>query len=137
MARIAANGKARLLDLRALGASLPMPPQRAPAAPVFVLGAAGDAIVDEARGAFGVLLRLHCVTLCMHCFCRAELARRCHSSAPAAPQEGVRETARECGAAAAPLLLPGLGHDIMLDARWRTAADALQSWLDTLPMPAA
>jgi hypothetical protein len=53
------------------------------------------------------------------------------------PQEGVRETARECGAAVPPLLLPGLGHDIMLDARWRTAADALQSWLDTLPMPAA
>ena len=92
MAQIA-SCKARLLDLRALNAVLPVPPQPpAGRAPVFVLGAAGDAIVDA---------------------------------------EGVRETAALCGAAAPPLLLPGLGHDVMLDAGWERAAAALGGWLDT------
>ncbi len=42
--------------------------------------------------------------------------------------EGVRETAAALGAPP-PLLLPGIGHDVMLDARWRSAADALAAWL--------
>jgi hypothetical protein len=75
MARIAANGKARLLDLRALGASLPVPPQRTPVAPVFVMGAAGDAIVDEARDA--LLLRRHRMCTLLACASFAEQVLRC------------------------------------------------------------
>ena len=49
---IAGSGETRLLDLRALGASLPVPPQAAGAAvPLLVLGAAEDAVVDQARAA--------------------------------------------------------------------------------------
>ena len=46
-AALAANAACpRLLDLRQLGSSLPVPPQRQPGAPVFVAGAALDAVVD-------------------------------------------------------------------------------------------
>ena len=31
----------------------------------------------------------------------------------------------------APLLFPGMGHDLMLDARWREPIDAVLDWLDT------
>ncbi|MFF5172023.1 alpha/beta hydrolase [Micromonospora sp. NPDC000089] len=31
--------------------------------------------------------------------------------------------------AAAPLLFPGMGHDVMLDARWREPIDAVLDWL--------
>jgi pimeloyl-ACP methyl ester carboxylesterase len=31
---------------------------------------------------------------------------------------------------AAPLLFPGMGHDMMLDARWREPVDAILDWLD-------
>jgi len=31
---------------------------------------------------------------------------------------------------AAPLLFPGMGHDVMLDARWREPIDAILDWLD-------
>jgi pimeloyl-ACP methyl ester carboxylesterase len=31
---------------------------------------------------------------------------------------------------AAPLLFPGMGHDLMLDARWREPIDAILDWLD-------
>lgn len=30
----------------------------------------------------------------------------------------------------APLLFPGMGHDLMLDARWREPIDAILDWLD-------
>jgi pimeloyl-ACP methyl ester carboxylesterase len=30
----------------------------------------------------------------------------------------------------APLLFPGMGHDLMLDARWREPVDAILDWLD-------
>ena len=33
----------------------------------------------------------------------------------------------------APLLFPGMGHDLMLDARWREPLDAILDWLDKLP----
>jgi pimeloyl-ACP methyl ester carboxylesterase len=33
----------------------------------------------------------------------------------------------------APLLFPGMGHDMMLDARWREPVDAILDWLDKLP----
>ncbi|SCF41005.1 alpha/beta hydrolase [Micromonospora mirobrigensis] len=33
----------------------------------------------------------------------------------------------------APLLFPGMGHDLMLDARWREPIDALLDWLDKEP----
>jgi pimeloyl-ACP methyl ester carboxylesterase len=36
--------------------------------------------------------------------------------------------ARQYGGA--PLLFPGMGHDLMLDARWREPIDAILDWLD-------
>jgi pimeloyl-ACP methyl ester carboxylesterase len=30
----------------------------------------------------------------------------------------------------APLLFPGMGHDLMLDARWTEPIDAILDWLD-------
>jgi hypothetical protein len=30
----------------------------------------------------------------------------------------------------APLLFPGMGHDLMLDARWQEPIDAILDWLD-------
>ncbi|MBY8875855.1 lysophospholipase [Micromonospora sp. PLK6-60] len=33
----------------------------------------------------------------------------------------------------APLLFPGLGHDMMLDARWREPVDAILDWLEKEP----
>lgn len=33
----------------------------------------------------------------------------------------------------APLLFPGMGHDLMLDARWREPIDAILDWLDKAP----
>eukprot|EP00898_Chlorokybus_atmophyticus_P004779 jgi/Chlat1/5301/Chrsp35S08977 len=44
-------------------------------------------------------------------------------------KEGVEECARWCGSGSA-LMLNGLGHDIMLDAGWEHAADAVLQWLD-------
>ncbi|GBF98148.1 phosphoserine aminotransferase [Raphidocelis subcapitata] len=44
--------------------------------------------------------------------------------------EAVQELAAYCGVP--PVVLPGLAHDCMLDARWRDAADALRGWLDGL-----
>ncbi|MFJ8832261.1 alpha/beta hydrolase [Micromonospora aurantiaca] len=38
--------------------------------------------------------------------------------------------------ASAPLLFPGMGHDLMLDARWREPIDAILDWLDKDPAPA-
>jgi pimeloyl-ACP methyl ester carboxylesterase len=40
----------------------------------------------------------------------------------------VRNVARRYGGA--PLLFPGMGHDLMLDARWREPIDAILDWLD-------
>jgi hypothetical protein len=44
--------------------------------------------------------------------------------------EAVQELGAYCGVA--PIVLPGVAHDCMLDARWRDAADALRGWLDGL-----
>jgi alpha-beta hydrolase superfamily lysophospholipase len=30
----------------------------------------------------------------------------------------------------APLLFPGMGHDLMLDIRWKEPIDAILDWLD-------
>jgi pimeloyl-ACP methyl ester carboxylesterase len=30
----------------------------------------------------------------------------------------------------APLLFPGMGHDLMLDARWQEPIDAILDWLE-------
>ncbi len=38
--------------------------------------------------------------------------------------------------ASAPLLFPGMGHDLMLDARWREPIDAILDWLEKDPTPA-
>jgi pimeloyl-ACP methyl ester carboxylesterase len=44
------------------------------------------------------------------------------------PDSAVRRVARRYGGA--PLLFPGMGHDLMLDARWREPIDAILDWLD-------
>jgi alpha-beta hydrolase superfamily lysophospholipase len=78
----------RLLDLKDMQARTPLPAPPRGHPPAFVLGAAGDAIVDE---------------------------------------EAVRELGRWAGAA--PVVLPGMAHDVMLDTRWQEAAAALETWL--------
>jgi pimeloyl-ACP methyl ester carboxylesterase len=45
------------------------------------------------------------------------------------PIRGVRATARRYDAEL--VEFPGMGHDLMLDARWREPLDALLRWLDT------
>ncbi|ROT31298.1 alpha/beta hydrolase [Micromonospora sp. HM5-17] len=44
------------------------------------------------------------------------------------PASALTRTARRYGVA--PLLFPGMGHDLMLDARWREPIDAILDWLD-------
>jgi pimeloyl-ACP methyl ester carboxylesterase len=44
------------------------------------------------------------------------------------PASALAATARRYGGA--PLLFPGMGHDLMLDARWREPIDAILDWLD-------
>lgn len=44
------------------------------------------------------------------------------------PDSAVRKVAKRYGGA--PLLFPGMGHDLMLDARWREPIDAILDWLD-------
>jgi pimeloyl-ACP methyl ester carboxylesterase len=44
------------------------------------------------------------------------------------PSSALRRVARRYGGA--PLLFPGMGHDLMLDARWREPIDAILDWLD-------
>lgn len=46
-------------------------------------------------------------------------------------RSALERAARRYGAA--PLLFPGMGHDLMLDARWREPLDAILDWLDKLP----
>jgi pimeloyl-ACP methyl ester carboxylesterase len=44
------------------------------------------------------------------------------------PRSALDRAARRYGGA--PLLFPGMGHDLMLDARWREPIDAILDWLD-------
>ena len=44
------------------------------------------------------------------------------------PASALDRAARRYGGA--PLLFPGMGHDLMLDARWREPIDAILDWLD-------
>jgi pimeloyl-ACP methyl ester carboxylesterase len=44
------------------------------------------------------------------------------------PIRGIRSTAARYGADV--VEFPGMGHDLMLDARWREPLDAMLSWLD-------
>lgn len=46
------------------------------------------------------------------------------------PTAALTRAARQYGAA--PLLFPGMGHDLMLDARWREPIDAIVDWLTKL-----
>jgi pimeloyl-ACP methyl ester carboxylesterase len=46
------------------------------------------------------------------------------------PRRALERVARRY--AGAPLLFPGMGHDLMLDARWREPIDAILDWLDKL-----
>lgn len=46
------------------------------------------------------------------------------------PGSALERAARHYGAA--PLLFPGMGHAMMLDARWREPIDAILDWLDKL-----
>ncbi|WP_027340867.1 alpha/beta hydrolase [Hamadaea tsunoensis] len=43
------------------------------------------------------------------------------------PSVALKQAARGYGGA--PLLFPGMGHDVMLDARWREPIDAILDWL--------
>jgi len=95
MSSIAGSGEARLLDLRALSAQLPVPPPRRPP-PALVMGSDCDAVVDAG---------------------------------------GVAEAAAAWGVA--PTLLSGIGHDLMLDAGWRAAAERVAGWLETLEAASA
>lgn len=45
--------------------------------------------------------------------------------------EALEELAAYCGAQA-PVVIEGLAHDVMLDARWREAAGALRAWVDSV-----
>lgn len=45
-------------------------------------------------------------------------------------QEAVRETAAAYGVE--PVEVGGVAHDLMLDARWESAARALEQWLSAL-----
>jgi pimeloyl-ACP methyl ester carboxylesterase len=44
------------------------------------------------------------------------------------PRRSLESVARRYGGA--PLLFPGMGHDLMLDARWQEPIDAILDWLD-------
>jgi pimeloyl-ACP methyl ester carboxylesterase len=44
------------------------------------------------------------------------------------PASALTRAARRYGGA--PLMFPGMGHDLMLDARWREPVDAILDWLD-------
>jgi pimeloyl-ACP methyl ester carboxylesterase len=44
------------------------------------------------------------------------------------PDTALRSAARRYGGA--PLLFPGMGHDLMLDTRWREPIDAILDWLE-------
>lgn len=44
------------------------------------------------------------------------------------PRSSLENVARRYGGA--PLLFPGMGHDLMLDARWQEPIDAILDWLD-------
>lgn len=44
------------------------------------------------------------------------------------PDSAVRKVAQRYGGA--PLLFPGMGHDLMLDARWHEPIDAILDWLE-------
>jgi len=47
------------------------------------------------------------------------------------PRASLEWIARQYGGA--PLLFPGMGHDLMLDARWSEPIDAILDWLEKLP----
>lgn len=89
---IDASSTLRMLDLKALNASLPVPkPQPGTpnaSAPVLVLGGDSDFVVDR---------------------------------------EGLDETAKFYDTDA--VVLRRVAHDVMLDVRWRDAADAIHDWL--------
>jgi pimeloyl-ACP methyl ester carboxylesterase len=46
------------------------------------------------------------------------------------PRQTLEWVARRYGGA--PLLFPGMGHDLMLDARWQEPIDAIVDWVDKL-----
>lgn len=45
------------------------------------------------------------------------------------PLKAVQKTARVYGTEA--VVLPGIAHDVMLESKWQTAADAISDWLET------
>ena len=48
---------------------------------------------------------------------------------PGRPGGAAAALGRPAGTAAAPLLFPGMGHDLMLDAGWQEPIDAILDWL--------
>ena len=65
---------------------------------------------------------------------RRSATRRCWWSAarrPGGAAASLDRTAARYGGA--PLLFPGMGHDLMLDAGWAEPIDAILDWLDKQP----
>jgi len=92
----------RLLDLKALEASLPIPPPRAGSPPVCVMGGGADYVVDTA----GL------------------------EETAAWAAAGAAGAAAGAGAGAGDtIVLDGAAHDLMLDTRWEEAATALEGWM--------
>lgn len=102
------DGETPVLDVRELPKQVPLPPlledrdSSSPPWPAFVLGGREDTIVDEQA-----------------CLEIAEWAGIPTTS------EGENQKASQ-----QLVMLEGLAHDCMLDARWREAADSLLSWAE-------
>ena len=106
------DGETPVLDVRDLPRQVPLPallgegPERRAPWPAFVLGGREDAIVDE---------------------------RACLESAEWLGIPGLLGNSGGEGESSGQrrlVMIDGLAHDCMLDARWREAADALLEWAE-------
>ena len=96
-------------------------------APEILLEATNHLSAESPRALFDLSLRLHWVLPTTNgrplFVLGAEGDRIC-------VPDDVRATARHHGVSAT--ILPGLAHLLMLERKWRVAADALEGWLQTL-----
>lgn len=107
------DGETPVLDVRELPKQVPLPPlledreSSSPLWPAFVLGGREDTIVDEQA----------CLEIAewagIPITCKSDLVK----DSPASQQQQL-------------VMIEGLAHDCMLDARWREAADSLLSWAE-------
>jgi len=106
------DGETPVLDVRELPKQVPLPPllleedressSAPPLWPAFVLGGREDTIVDEQA-----------------CLEIAEWA-----GIPITSEGETQKASQQL------VMIDGLAHDCMLDARWREAADSLLSWAE-------